>query len=290
MVPSPSDLHENYGAAMSGARRRGDPPTLRPALLPLFTARAGLYFRRARPRSSHVPDAAAHPARLRSDRHERTYRLRILGALAASLVLVLAAFALWPARQPAPAPTYTAAPQEHVPLELIAPTRQTPRAAPPPPPMLPPVEVPDDVPIPEEDLDFEELDTAVDPVALEAPPGPEEADGPEDAGPVFVERADVRPRMISPVLPDYPREAARRDIRARVRLRVLIDERGRVQETEIVERLLLDGRDREERVAEIGYGVEQAVLEAVARSRFRPGRHGGQAVQTYMTLTLSVGV
>src|SRR5690606_13041668 len=106
----------------------------------------------------------------------------------------------------------------------------------------------------------------------------------------FVESADVRPRMISPVLPDYPREAERRNVRARVRLRVLIDERGRVQQTEIVERLLLDGRDREERVAEIGYGVEEAVLEAVARSRFRPGRHGGQPVQTYMTLTLSVGV
>lgn len=224
----------------------------------------------------------------RAERHERTYRLRILAATAASLVLVIAAFALWPRAKEPPTVTYVAEPQERFTVEFIEPTRQAARAAPPPPPTLPPVEVPDDVPLPEE-LDFEDLDlspTVAEPI--EAPPGPE-TEGVEE-GPRFVESADVRPRMISPVLPDYPREAERRNVRARVRLRVLIDERGRVQEAEIVERLLLDGRDREERVAEIGYGVEQAVLEAVSRSRFRPGRHGGEPVQTYMTLTLSVGV
>lgn len=230
------------------------------------------------------------PLLSRTERHERTYRPRILGATAASLVLVIAAFSLWPRAKTPPARAYVAEPQEHFTVEFVEPTRQSSRAAPPPPPTLPPIEVPDDVPLPEEVLDFEDLDLSptTDPVAIEAPPGPE-TEG-VDEGPRFVESADVRPRMISPVLPDYPREAERRNVRARVRLRVLIDERGRVQQTEIVERLLLDGRDREERVAEIGYGVEEAVLEAVARSRFRPGRHGGQPVQTYMTLTLSVGV
>src|SRR5690606_7916357 len=106
----------------------------------------------------------------------------------------------------------------------------------------------------------------------DAPPGPEETEGPEDARPAFVERADSRPQTISPVLPDYPREAERRGIRARVRLRLLIDERGRIKEVEIVDRFLLDRRDREQRVDEIGHGVEQAILDAVNRTRFRPGR------------------
>lgn len=256
--------------------------------LPLFTADVGLYFRRASFRFHYVPAALSS----RTERHERTYRLRILGTTAASLLAVIAAFSLWPAQRTPPTLTYTASPQERITLELIEPTRQTPRAAPPPPPTLPPIEVPDDVPIPDEVIEFEELDTApsLEPVVAEAPPGPEEEEGPEEAGPVFVESADVRPRIVGPVLPDYPREAERRDIRARVRVRLLIDERGRIQETNITDRFLLDKKDREERVAEIGYGVEAAALDAVQRMRFRPGRHGGRPVQTYTTITVSVGI
>ncbi|MEM1041959.1 MAG: hypothetical protein AAGI91_04955 [Bacteroidota bacterium] len=232
-----------------------------------------------------------HPRRLRSEGHNQAYRARILGALALSLLVLTLAFRLWPAERPAPERRYVATPQERIELELIEPTAQTRRAAPPPPPTLPPVEVPDDVEIPEEviELDVPDLSPDVAPVEIDAPPGLEELDG-EPEGPVFVERADRRPRTVTPVFPDYPREAERRDIRARVRIRALIDERGRVQETVILERVLLDKRDREERVAEIGYGVEEAVLDAARRTRFRPGRHGGRPVQTYTTLTLSVGV
>ena len=227
----------------------------------------------------------------RTERHERAYRLRILGTTAASLLVVIAAFSFWPREETEPEVAYVATPQERITLELIEPTRQDQRAAPPPPPTLPPIEVPDDVEIVEEIIEFEELDSApsVDPVLAELPPGPEEEEGPP-AGPVFVESADVRPRIVGPVLPDYPREAERRDIRARVRVRLLIDERGRIQKLDITDRFLIDKKDAEERVAEIGYGVEQAALDAVRRMRFRPGRHGGQPVQTYTTITVSVGI
>ena len=73
-----------------------------------------------------------------------------------------------------------------------------------------------------------------------APPGPTETAGRADAPPAFVERADRRPQTISPVLPDYPREAERRGIRARVRLRLRIDARGRLVEATITDRFLLD--------------------------------------------------
>jgi outer membrane biosynthesis protein TonB len=229
-------------------------------------------------------------SRLRTERHDRAYRSRILATLVASLGVLIVAFRFWPVKERVVERPYVAEPRERVPIELIEPTRQTPRAAPPPPPTLPPVEVPDDVPIPEEKIEFEVLETApsTDIALPDLPPGPE-TDGPEEAPPTFVARADRRPQTVSSVLPTYPPEAERRGIRARVRLRVRIDARGRLQEVEITDRFLLDG-DREQRVEEIGYGVEQAVLDAVNRTRFRPGRHEGRPVETYTTMTLSVGI
>jgi len=53
------------------------------------------------------------PLLSRTERHERTYRPRILGATAASLVLVIAAFSLWPRAKTPPARAYVAEPQEH---------------------------------------------------------------------------------------------------------------------------------------------------------------------------------
>ncbi len=234
---------------------------------------------------------ASPPRRLRTEGHDLTYGPRILAALALSLLALTLAFRLWPSEKRAAERRYVAAPQERIALELIEPTRQARAAVPPPPPTLPPIEVPDDVPIPDETIELEDLDLrpTLEPVEIAAPPGLEEVEGPPE-GPVFVERADRRPQSRRTVFPDYPAEAERRDIRARVRVRVLVDERGRVQETLILERFLLDKKDREERVAEIGYGVEEAALEAARRTPFRPGRHGGRPVQTYTTLTLSVGV
>lgn len=236
----------------------------------------------------------SYPRRLRTEGHNRAYGPRILGALALSLLVLTLAFRLWPAEKRIPEKRYEATPQERIELELIEPTAQVRRAAPPPPPTLPPtlppIEVPDDVPLPEEiELEPLDLSPALETIEIDAPPGLEEIEG-EPEGPVFVERADRRPRTVRPIFADYPSEAERRGIRARVRIRVLVDERGRVQEALVLERLLLDKRDREERVAEIGYGVEEAALDAARRTPFRPGRHGGRPVQTYTTLTLSVGV
>lgn len=228
-------------------------------------------------------------SRLRTERYDRVYRPRILATLVASLGVLIVAFRFWPVAERAAERPYVAEPREHIPIELIEPTRQTPRAAPPPPPTLPPVEVPDDVPIPEEEIEFEVLETApsTDIALPDLPPGPE-MDGPEEA-PTFVAQADRRPQTMGFTPPVIPREAERRGIRARVHVRVRIDARGRLQEVEITDRFLLDG-DREERVAEIGYGVEQAVLDAVNRTRFRPGRHEGRPVETYTTMRVSVGV
>jgi protein TonB len=72
---------------------------------------------------------------------------------------------------------------------------------------------------------------------------------------------------------------------------VLIDEKGRVIESKIVDRFIYEDKDEPPTpVARIGYGIEEAALTAADRWRFRPARHGGRAVQTYYTLTFRFGV
>src|SRR5690606_26138862 len=94
----------------------------------------------------------------RSDAHNRVYGVRILAALAGSLALLVGVFRLWPVEERAPAPERFAVPaRETIPIEMIEPTRQVAQQAPPPPPTLPPIEVPDDVVLPEEELTFDAL-------------------------------------------------------------------------------------------------------------------------------------
>ncbi|MDX1531437.1 MAG: energy transducer TonB [Rhodothermales bacterium] len=242
------------------------------------------------------PSHRPRPGRLRTETHGRAYALRILAATAASLLLTLGAFRLWPVEERAPREAlYAELPPETIEIELIEPTQQA-RALPPPPPPapLPPVEVPDDVEIPDDPLVFEEMEMSpipdYEPGPPDAAPGPPTEGTPEPAGPAFVERADVSPRAVRQFLPETPPEARREGIRARVRIRVLVDERGRPQEMLIVERLLLKKGDEEEPVAELGYGIEEAALSAAERFQFRPGRHDGRPVQSYAFITVSVGV
>lgn len=225
----------------------------------------------------------------RPDRRAR-YHTRLLVGYAASFALVTAAFVLWPDRPPPdPGRAFAAEPPETVALELLPQTVQRPVRVPPPPPpsLLPPIEV-EDAEIPEEALDLPSLEVRVPTaIALPAPPGPA---APAPGPPAFVAEAQQQPTPLRFVEPDYPEAARRKNVRARVRVRVLVDERGRVQETAIVERLLVDRKDREEAVSSIGYGVEEAAQAAAARWHFRPGRHEGRKVRTYTTITLAVGV
>ncbi|MEM8557234.1 MAG: energy transducer TonB [Bacteroidota bacterium] len=219
-------------------------------------------------------------------------RIRGLAALAASLALVCAVFTFWPKDLLAPATdrVFSTAAPEVIQLEEIAQTVQSPPPPPPPPSLLPPVEVPDDVEIEVEDLDFEEptLDLPTE-IAIPDAPAREATPAPAPAAPAFVERPQRSPSQISMSAPTYPDEARRAGIRARVRVQVLVSEGGQVAEAEVVERILLRG-DNEEFVDAIGYGVEEAALEAARRERFRPARHEGARVRTYTTITYSVGV
>lgn len=221
-------------------------------------------------------------------RNPLAYRLRMLLSTAATLLLLIAAVRFWPlpaATDESRAP-YRIAAQEIIDIEQIQPTHQSLQAPPPPTPPIP-IVVPDDVVLHDQEIDLSDESR----LNVEAPGSDEMiVDGPAD-GPPSTEGATFGPKAIRFVEPEYTPEARRRRVRAEVVIEVLVDPGGRVTQTRIEERFLLD-KDGLERtpVAEIGYGLEQAALSAAKRWIFRPARTDGQPVPSYTTLTFTFGV
>ncbi len=215
------------------------------------------------------------------------YRLRVLLSMAAALLLLIACVEFWPApiRNSDESPTFVASDQEVIEIEEVQPTLQARQAPPPPAPPIP-VEVPNDAILEEHDLDLSDADF------LEVEnPGQDEtvADGPVEgiasAGPT------VGPKAIRFVEPEYTSEARRRRVRAEVVVEVFVDDGGRVLDTRIEERFLLEGDGTARTpVAEVGFGLEEAALSAAKRWIFRPARENGSPVSSYTTLTFTFGV
>jgi protein TonB len=217
-------------------------------------------------------------------RDNARYRIRILSSVVLALAASIGCVRLWPT----PSLEDVEPPVFHttvstVPLEMIQPTQQV-RRPPPPPTPLPPVVVPNDVELEPEVIEFP------DEILIEdVNPGVET--GPATGPPPVVAQADVGPRPVRFVEPEYTREARRRKIRASVLVEVLVDERGRVAEGRIIDRFLHGGDDEPpEPVDFVGFGIEEAALSAAQRWQFRPARHGGEAVRSYYTLTFRFGV
>ncbi|MEM9666858.1 MAG: energy transducer TonB, partial [Bacteroidota bacterium] len=208
--------------------------------------------------------------------------------LVGSLVVLIALIKLWPVPDPEadPETTLVVRGQELIEIDQILPTSQEERRPPPPAPLLP-VVVPDDVLLEDEPLDLS------DQFLLTEEPG-EDAEVRE--GVAEGQEASTRGTMTGPkavrfVEPEMTRAARRRNVRAVIIVEVSLDVRGRVQDTNILERYLL-GRDEAEReaVPEVGYGLEEAALAAARRWLFRPAQENGVAVPSTTTLTFSFGV
>lgn len=217
-------------------------------------------------------------------RRER-YLLHFMATLVLSLVVVNAVIQFWPMPETDySGMTFDTRGQEVIEIEEIQQTQQEKRTPPPPVP-APPVVVPDDVIL--DDIELEISD-----VALDMNDGGAESEAVEgtETGNDNPARADRSPSPVRIATPEYPREADRRNIRAEVVVEVLVDERGRVEKTRIVERHLLskDGTQKEA-VQQIGYGIEESALSAAERHTFRPAIQGGQRVKSYSTLTFRFG-
>lgn len=220
------------------------------------------------------------PYRLR-----KSYVIRILSSLTATLVLMIGLFQFWPTWEAAPQSiTYSSRGDENIQLEEIQPTSHAQQKKPPPPAPLPPVVVPNDVIIEDEPLEFSDSSLPV--------------ENPEDdavnqegvAQATAAQRPDQNARLLRYVEPDYTRAARDEGIRARIVVEVKVDPQGRVQEASILERTLLSEEGTPVRtVSHLGYGLEEAALSAARRCLFRPARVDGKPVPTRTTLTISFG-
>jgi protein TonB len=84
---------------------------------------------------------------------------------------------------------------------------------------------------------------------------------------------DEPPRKLANRLPAYPRAAERRRIEGSVTLRLLIDERGRVERTQVI---AVEGHP----------AFEDAVLAVIGGWHFSPARHRGREVKVWGVTTL----
>lgn len=211
-----------------------------------------------------------------------------MAGMAVSLLVLVTAVKLWPV--PADyAPTdivYTTKGPETILVEEIVQTSQR-RQIPPPPAPLPPVIVPNDEIIEEVELEFTDSFLPVDEPGLEQELTPGDPIGaqPKQA------RVETAPKPVRIVEPEYTRAAKRKKIRAEVVIEVLIDEKGRVEESKIIERFLLgDDDDPKRPVTQLGYGLEEAAISAATRWLFRPARQNGTPVRSQHELTFKFGV
>ncbi|MEM8487748.1 MAG: energy transducer TonB [Bacteroidota bacterium] len=225
------------------------------------------------------------PATHRLHDQNGPYRLRILGSTAGAILLLILIFRFWPLPSDAPpeAFPYHTGGQELISIEEVQPTRQSQKPPPPPPPVIPFV-VPDDIVL-EQEVEFEEAF-----LTLEEYGEAESPDQPAPAGNAGASKApDVAPRAIRLVEAEFPRAAMRKKIKAEVVVEVLVDKKGKVQDTRVVEQYLY-GKSGKALVTDLGYGLEESARSAAARWMFRPARQNGYPVESYHTITFSFGV
>ena len=216
------------------------------------------------------------------------YHVRILGSLAASLLLFVVMVNVWPSKHDEGdrKPRFRVHEQEAIAIDEIKPTRQSNQKPPPPAPPIP-VVIPNETVLDDVELDLSEsvLLSEDDGVGTGLIEGPDNERSTRPSGPT------VGPKTVRFVEPEYTREARRKRVRAELVVEVLVDQKGRVRRTEIVERFLLDKEGSNRTPVELlGYGLEEAAISAAERWVFRPARRNGEPVESVTTLTFTFGV
>jgi protein TonB len=165
--------------------------------------------------------------------------------------------------------------QELVDVEDIIITQQESTPPPPPKPTIP-IEVPADEVL--EDIEFEETELDLEKV-VDAPPPPfvENIEDNEDSQPTFFIAVEEMPEPIGGVFGIqkrivYPDIAKRAGVQGRVYIKAFVDENGDVKKTEV-----LRG---------IGAGCDEAAVEAVKNTKFKPGKQRGKPVKVQVSIPI----
>lgn len=220
------------------------------------------------------------------------YLLRMLSSTAASLLIVIAAFKLWPADnyQVEYSVNNPVHPRELFVLNEIRPTRQSNIDLPPPPVSPLPLYTPRDVVLEPDELDLQFIDTSLADSAID-PSSPPFRDPSLKGSKSSGEATMVSPRPVRFVEPEYTRPARMERVRAEIVVEVRVDHTGSVNDSRVIQRFLLSANGySKEPVAQIGYGLEESALTAAEQWRFLPAYLDGVPVEGSTILTFRFGI
>ncbi|MES3630533.1 MAG: energy transducer TonB [Longimonas sp.] len=216
-------------------------------------------------------------------RSSLTYRLRVLWGCVAALLLCIGVVRYWPSDTDPAERLYSDVGSDRIELEEVQPTDHDLRRQPPPPAPLPPIVVPEDVLV---DVEIDWSDTALD----VDDPG-DDAERRDGLAEEAVARATptTSARLVQAPQPAYTDAARGDDVRARIEVIVDVNARGVVEFARIRGRWYVEDDGRERKVEMLGYGLEEAAIEAARRARFRPATEEGEPVPTQTLLTFRFG-
>ncbi|MFO8232669.1 MAG: energy transducer TonB [Longimonas sp.] len=216
-------------------------------------------------------------------RGSSTYRMRVLGAGAAALLLCVGLVRWWPVPEAASHASYSDLASDRIQLEEIQPTDQDVRRQPPPPAPLPPEVVPEDELV---DAEIDWSDVALD--ITDPGDDAERRDGRAEEAAARTQPS-TEARLLRAPQPTYTEHARREEVRARIELVVEVNPQGQVESARIRNRWQVDAEGTEQSIDTLGYGLEEAVLTAVRRAQFRPATDNGEPVATQTVITFRFG-
>jgi protein TonB len=200
---------------------------------------------------------------------KRHYRRVFEISLIIALLLIIGAFKFFP--RFATDDVRLDAPQEVINVDDIEATKQ--EAAPPPPPKPPiPIEAPTDDVL--EDIEIGETELDID-AEVSAPPPPPVEEEDEDVEPVFFVAVEEMPEPVGGIEGIqkkivYPEIAKRAGVQGRVFVKAFVDEMGNVTKVELIKG--------------IGAGCDEAAMNAVQQTEFKPGKQRGKPVKVQVTV------
>jgi len=162
--------------------------------------------------------------------------------------------------------------QELINVEDVAATKQ--ETPPPPPPKPPiPIEAPSDDVL--EDIEIGDTELDVDAEVTAPPPPPPSKTEEVEEEPAFFVAVEEMPEPIGGIaaiqqLIVYPEIAKRAGVQGRVYVKAFVNENGSVQKVELIKG--------------IGAGCDEAAMEAVQKTKFKPGKQRGKAVKVQVTV------
>ncbi len=193
-------------------------------------------------------------------------------SLIISLVLLIVAFKFFPNLEGEG--KLLEGPQELFKVEDIQQTRQEDRPPPPPKPPIP-IEAPSDDVLEDIEIGDTEIDFSA---TMDAPPPPPKEDKKIiEEEPVYFVAVEEMPEPIGGIQAIqsrivYPEIAKRAGVEGRVYVLAFVDENGNVTDAKIQKG--------------IGAGCDEAALDAVRKTKFKPGKQRGKAVKVQVSIPI----